>query len=64
MINLSANSISIIESKYFLDKQHSYTTENIYKNKNKFTPYNYENATFGFKKTPYGCILKLKIIQI
>ncbi|XPV70364.1 MAG: 7TM diverse intracellular signaling domain-containing protein [Halarcobacter sp.] len=60
MINLSANSISIIESKYFLDKQHSYTTENIYKNKNKFTPYNYENATFGFKKDTIWLYFKVK----
>jgi len=55
-----ANSIEILESKYFLDSQHSYTINQAYKNKDSFLPFAYEKQNFGLREDSLWLYIKVK----
>ncbi len=60
--NLSANNIEVLQSKYLLDTNHTYTVEDIYNQKEKLQHFEYSKDTFGF--TDATCWIYIKVKNI
>lgn len=59
-IFLFGDNVKVLESKYLLDANHTYTTDDIYAQKSKFSDYSYSDASFGFKQDTLWIYFKLK----
>ncbi len=58
--SLLANDVKVLDARYLLDANHTYKVENIYAQKEKFSPLDYKNTSFGYRNDTLWIYLKVK----
>jgi two-component sensor histidine kinase len=62
ILTLNAEDIQVLNSSFYLDKNHAQSVDDIYAKRASFTKFNEKNKNLGFKLTPVWIYVKLKNI--